>query len=445
MRIYLDSIGCRLNQSEVELMAGDFLRAGHTLVDTQTAFDMAVVNTCAVTAAAAADSRARIQQLRRQQPQAGIVVTGCWSTLEPAAARALTGVGWVIPNVEKGSIPARTAGAGSTSSLPDLRARIPGKRSRTRAIIKAQDGCDNRCAYCAKVIARGPARSLPVEDVVTCVRAACDSGVKEVVLTGVQLGSYGRGLTGGADLLSLIRAILDGTDVPRLRLSSLEPWGVRPGMLDLWKDNRMCPSLHLPLQSGCDATLRRMRRPITTALFSRLVDSARSAIPGLALSTDVIVGFPGETDVDADVSQAFVQGMGPAGWHVFTYAPRPGTTAARVPDFTPTATKRLRAQRMHKSLEAATQAFRASWIGHPLRVLWQRPVRLGTGGWRLTGLSDQGLVVQSISSVPLSNLFSLVIPERLEAGMLWCPDPAPCSGCPPAANGGSEAPLGRKG
>ena len=329
MKVYLDTIGCRLNQSEIESMARQFRAAGHEIVASADEADMAVVNTCTVTSQAAADSRGTIRRIARAGVDE-IIATGCWATLQPEKAAALPNVLRVVNNSQKETLVPETLNLPPESFDLEAIARepLPGLRQRTRAFIKVQDGCDNHCTFCITTVARGEGRSRPLADVIADVQSALDGGTKEIVLTGVHLGSWGQ--EWGKHLRELVKAILRETDTPRLRLSSLEPWDLDVDFFQLWEDERLCQHLHLPLQSGCDATLRRMARKTTAASFRDLVAAARQIMPDAAITTDVIAGFPGETDDEFAESLDFIKEMNFAGGHAFTYSPRPGTAAMRL-------------------------------------------------------------------------------------------------------------------
>nr|HID14294.1 MiaB/RimO family radical SAM methylthiotransferase [Anaerolineae bacterium] len=268
-----------------------------------------------------------------------------------------------------------------------------------RAFVKVQDGCDNHCTYCIVRLLRGPAHSRPVADVVAEVRAFVEAGCQEAVLTGVNLGSYGRDLGLANGLHALIVTLLAHTDLPRLRLSSLEPWDLDEAFFGLWENPRLCRQLHLPLQAGCDETLRRMGRRITTAEFARLVEVARAAIPDLAVTTDVIVGFPGETCAAFRASYDFVAGMEFARLHVFPYSPRPGTAAARLPDQVPRQVRRARACAMRELGAEQASRFRQRFVGREMAVLWEQ--RRHDGLW--TGLTDNYLRVVTRAEGNLCN------------------------------------------
>ena len=412
MKVYLDTVGCRLNQAEIERMAREFRAAGHTLVASPGEADLVVLNTCAVTQKAVADSR----QKARRAARAGageVVLTGCWATLEPQQAAALPRVARVVPNVAKDGLVAQVLGLPQEAFdlEPVAREPLPGARLRTRAFIKVQDGCDNRCTFCVTTIARGPGRSRPVADVLADVRAALRGGAQEVVLTGVHLGSWGQDFDPPRHLRHLVQAVLRETDVPRLRLSSLEPWDLDEDFFALWEDPRLARHLHLPLQSGCAATLRRMARKTTPEAFARLVETARRVIPDVAITTDVIVGFPGETEAEFEESLAFVREMAFAGGHVFTYSERPGTAAARMPNPVPHAVRKERNARMRAVLEASARRYRRRFVGQVLPVLWESTAALGPQGWTLTGMTDNYLRVRAVAP---ENLWNRLTPVRLE-------------------------------
>jgi threonylcarbamoyladenosine tRNA methylthiotransferase MtaB len=357
--VYLDTVGCRLNQAEIESMACEFRAAGHEVVATAGDADMAVVNTCTVTADAAAASRALIRRLT-VRGAGSIVATGCWATLRRSEALAMPGVLRVIPNAIKSTLVGAILGSEDVQAAPQIHARrpIPGARHRTRDFIKAQDGCDNHCTFCLTTIARGGGQSHPCPQVIAEVRSALRGGVKEIVLAGVHLGSWGAEL--GLHLKDLVHTILRETDIPRLRLSSLEPWDLDEDFFRLWEDRRMCRSLHLPLQSGCAATLRRMGRRTTPDSFRALVHVVRSQFPDVAITTDVIAGFPGETQDEFRTSLDIVREMEFAGGHAFTYSPMAGTAAVRMGGQVPLATRRQRTGLYLMLIQKSSEAFRAT-------------------------------------------------------------------------------------
>jgi threonylcarbamoyladenosine tRNA methylthiotransferase MtaB len=396
MRIYLDSIGCRLNQAEIERYARQFRAAGHTLVATPEEADLAVVNTCAVTAAAASDSRQKIRQMNRAG--AGeVVVTGCWSTLKPREAAALPGVSQVVTNAAKDSlVPHLLQISEEAFDLEPLeRQPVPGARLRTRAFIKVQDGCDNHCSFCVTTLARGAGRSLSIDTVVREILSACEGGAQEIVLTGVHLGSWGQDLSPGLHLRHLVRSILEHTPTPRLRLSSLEPWDLDEDFFGLWENQRLCRHLHLPLQSGSASVLERMARKVTPASFAALVQAARQAAPRIAITTDIIAGFPGESAAEFAETMEFVRAQEFAGGHVFTYSARQGTSAARMPDQVPVPVRKERSAALRQALAQAAASYQAGYIDQTLSVLWETATGVGPDGWTLSGLSDNYLRVHA--------------------------------------------------
>jgi threonylcarbamoyladenosine tRNA methylthiotransferase MtaB len=381
MHIYFASVGCRLNWSEIEILARQFTAAGCTVVSEPEQADMCVINTCAVTAQAERKTRHQVRTLHRQNPNAHIAVVGCYPTLRPQTSASFPGVAWVIPNAEKAQV-AEIVGATAqeigTSSLAVRQSPL-----RTRAFIKVQDGCDNHCTYCIIRSLRGPSRSRPAADITAEVRALVDeTGCQEAVLAGASLGAYGRdlGLPGG--LRTLVETVLAKTDLARVRLSSLEPWDIDQTFFELWRDPRLCRQIHLPLQAGCDATLRRMGRPITTERFAGLVEAAYAAIPDVAVTTDVLVGFPGEDEDAFCESYQFVERIGFAKLHVFPYSPRPGTPATKLPHQVPRQVRDERARRMRELGALQRRRFQNCFLGRELEVLWERELRDGHwAGW----------------------------------------------------------------
>jgi threonylcarbamoyladenosine tRNA methylthiotransferase MtaB len=402
MKIYLDTIGCRLNQSEIEYMARQFRAAGHEIVATADEADLAVVNTCTVTSQAAADSRGTIRRIARAGVEE-IVATGCWATLQPQKATALPNVLRVVKNPQKEVLVPKLLNlpVESFDLEPIAREPLPGLRQRTRAFIKVQDGCDNHCTFCITTIARGAGHSRPLADVIADVQSALDGGTKEVVLTGVHLGSWGQELD--AHLRDLVKAILAHTDTPRLRLSSLEPWDLDADFFSLWQDERLCQHLHLPLQSGCAATLKRMARKTTPASFRDLVAAARQIMPEAAITTDVIAGFPGETDQEFAESLAFIREMDFAGGHAFTYSPRPGTAAARLGGQVRHEIRKERNALLRETFEEGAKAYRQRFVGEETSVLWESVTQMDGQGWQMEGLTGNYLRVRAVAPEPRWN------------------------------------------
>lgn len=473
MRVFFTNLGCKLNQAENDRLARDFLAAGHQLAGSLGEADLHVVNSCTVTAAAARSSRQAARAAARGAPpgrRPRTVLTGCYATASPGEAAGLAGVDLVVPNGDKERLlgkvlgafaetpperPARPFGAyqlagepppgplpgvQATATVPPgpplpLPARLP--RGNTRALVKIEDGCDMRCSFCIIPSTRGRQRSRPPAEVVDEVRGLALAGYREIVITGVQISAYraargtpaapGDGEPSGrrSGLAGLVRELLaalpaGAPQAVRLRLTSIAPWELDGELLALWGDRRLCRHLHLSLQSGATATLRRMRRPYTAERYVRLVERVRAAIPGVAVTTDVIVGFPGETAAEFEESLATVAGLGFAKAHVFPFSPRPGTAAAELPDPVPSAEQRQRMARMMAVAERSEQEFRSAHLGRREVVLWERP-RQGMG----QGLTDNYIRVFSPEGAGLWNqLGEVELLGLAPGGMLGVPSPA---------------------
>tara|TARA_B100000586_G_scaffold140945_1_gene102093 strand:- start:991 stop:2295 length:1305 start_codon:yes stop_codon:yes gene_type:complete len=371
-----------LNIGEAEHLARVLAVSGHRIVGPGEAADLMVLNTCAVTHVAARKSRKLIRHWRRVNPTAAIIVTGCYAELSPDEVAAL-GADFVIGNQYKDELPSVLEEAGflnDTQVLPSpdafpiqSDAALGGNwNGRTRAFVKVQDGCDNRCTFCIVSVARGSSRSIAVGEIVAEIRDLVQAGYREAVLSGVHLGSYGHDQNSQEGLLGLVRSILHETTIARLRLSSLEPWDLRPEFFSLWEEEpRLLPHVHLPLQSGCDDTLRRMARRTDQTSFRTLVRQAREAVPELSITTDIIVGFPGESDMEFETSFSFVEEMKFSKLHVFRYSPREGTVAAMMPGQVLPRIVQERSNRM-QALGAVYEAdFKARFIGRTVPVLWE--------------------------------------------------------------------------
>ena len=412
MRIRLDSIGCRLNIGEIEAMARCLAARGHSIVSQGDAADLCILNTCTVTAIASKKSRAFIRQLRRRNPGARVIATGCLAELEPDSLAPL-GVDLVVGNDAKDALPEILADRGWLTQdgvEPDPPAA---SGARTRAFLKVQDGCDNRCTFCVVTIARGSGRSIRTDEILTEIRGLVALGYREVVLSGVHLGSYGHDLGQTRGLEHLVLAILAETEVPRLRLSSLEPWDLDPEFFRIFNDSRVLPHLHLPLQSGCDATLARMARKTTVRGFADLVDAARTVNPDIAVSTDVMVGFPGETDDEFATSIDTVASLGFSKLHVFRYSRREGTRAAAMPAQVPGPVATDRSARMHDLGARLASEFHHRFVGRKLDVLWEDAEEIGDQR-RWSGLT--GNYIRVLTETPVGvDLANTITPVELEA------------------------------
>ncbi len=400
MKVYFTFLGCKVNRSEQEAWERETVALGHELAPSPEEADYIVINTCTVTGTASHKSRQLIRRMHRLNPAAKIVVTGCHVEIAWEEVASIEGVSMVVRNSEKEFLPEILFGMRAPKAPP-----LPPSPGTTRAFVKVQDGCNNYCTYCIIRVARGRERSRPVQEVVEEVKRLVEIGYKEVVLTGIHLGGYGRDI--GTNLASLVRAVLEGTSVQRLRLSSIEPWDVTPGFFALWRDRRLCRHLHLPLQSGCDETLRRMGRRYTTAEYARLVEEARAQIPDLAVTTDVMVGFPGETWEEFWHSLEFIRKMQFARIHVFPYSPRPGTPAATMKGQVSGKIKREREKLVAEVGRESERAFQSRFLGRVMEVLWETPEKQGEL-FLCSGLTDNYIRVFALSSRPLSNIVTSV-------------------------------------
>ena len=415
MKVFFDTVGCRLNQAEIEHMAAQFRAAGHQVIDTSVGADLVVVNTCAVTASATSDSR----QKARQAHQAGanrIVLTGCWATLEPERARALPGVSDVISNLDKMNLPLHVLESEflDFDKEPIARQPLPGAHSHTRAFVKAQDGCDNFCTFCVTRVARGKGQSVPKEEVLQDILQAERGGVREVVLSGVHLGSWGKDVGQNETINDLLSYLLDHTRIERIRLSSIEPWDLDQDFFKLWKNPRLSPHLHLPLQSGSAGVLKRMARHTTPAAFGELVQMAREFIQAVSITTDIIVGFPGESEEEFVESLEFVRQMNFSGGHVFRYSVREGTAAAKLPERVNGKTARERAEKMHAVVKRSELNCLSESIGQEVKVLWEGSGKPNECGWTLHGLSEHYMKVEAQAEINRWNRIDTVQIETVK-------------------------------
>jgi threonylcarbamoyladenosine tRNA methylthiotransferase MtaB len=396
VRVFFSNLGCKLNQAELEALARGFAAAGHRVVSSLTEADLHVVNSCTVTHLAARDSRKVARRGRRLNPRLRTVLTGCHVAAVPDESAALAGVDLVVANNDKerlvervhAAFPEATA-AGTHDPVPVP--YVPLEFGNSRALVKIEDGCDMRCSFCVIPLTRGGQRSRPADEVVREVAALAASGSAEIVVTGVQISSYRDRQSG---LFELVSRLLRETDVPRLRLTSIAPWEFDARLLELFAGRRLCRHFHLSLQSGSDSTLRRMRRPYTSERFAHLVETIRDAVPGVAVTTDVIVGFPGESEREFEQSLAFCRRIGFARLHAFPFSPRPGTAAAGMPNQVPHVAKRERMAALLETARRDRRRFEHSQIGSLAEALWEDRRH---GCWR--GTTDNYLRVSAIGSL----------------------------------------------
>jgi threonylcarbamoyladenosine tRNA methylthiotransferase MtaB len=391
--IALDTVGCKLNQAESQLFARQFAKAGYRLVTADNGADVYILNTCTVTHVADGKCRRLLNQARRRNPDALVVAVGCYVERARQDLARLDGVDLVLDNSQKMNLVSRLEESGylsRPSAAPSANADF-----RTRAFVKVQDGCDNFCSFCIVPLVRGRERSVPVEHVLAELNERVADGDKEVVLTGTEIGAYNYknvGLTG------LLKRILAETEIARLRLSSLQPQEITPELIGLWSDERLCRHFHLSLQSGSDALLERMGRRYNAADYKRAVELIREAVPEAAITADVIVGFPGETEAEFQDSYNFAKKMRFARIHVFPYSPRPGTKAEAMPDRVEDRVKQERSRKMRALGRAGIRNFRRRFLGKTVTVLWEKQT---CGVW--SGLTDNYIRVFTKSDKDLTN------------------------------------------
>jgi threonylcarbamoyladenosine tRNA methylthiotransferase MtaB len=369
-KVAFKTLGCRLNQAESEQALEALGARGFDLAHAGEQPDVVVINTCTVTAESTASSRRLIRKTAEAHPGATVVVTGCYAVAEPEEVRAIPGVDLVVGNDHKDRLAELVTAVPAVRRLPLVMRPAPVERLRTRVAVRAQTGCDEWCTFCIIPRTRGPLRSYPEEQVVADVRRQVERGVREVVLTGVHLGKYGEDRGEREALARLVDRLTAIDGLLRLRLSSVLPVQVTPALVERVRDDpKVCRHLHVPLQAGDDEVLARMHRPYRVAEFLDRVEHAKTEVAGLGLSTDVIVGFPGETRAQFAATMAVVERVGFSKLHVFRYSQRPDTPAATMPDQVPVAEKKARAKELIALGNELRRRFHENHIGRPLEVL----------------------------------------------------------------------------
>ncbi len=410
--VALDTIGCKLNQAETELLARQLVEAGYQLVSPTSEADVYILNTCTVTHIADRKSRHRLRLAHRRNPNALVIATGCYADRAQQELARIAGVDLVVDNKQKPHLVrlvAESGGPGHPTPVPKRTRNNAGLR--TRAFIKVQDGCDSFCSYCIVPTVRGREKSLSADRIIAEVSQRVNDGCREVVLTGTRVGSY---TDDGVSLSGLLKRILAETNVARLRLSSLQPQEISPELIGLWHDTRLCRHLHLAVQSGSDRVLLRMRRRYSTGEYQQAVSLVRNAISEIAITTDIIAGFPGETDEEFEQSYDFCRQMAFARLHVFPYSPRSGTEAARMPQPVAERVKKQRTEQMLALARESAQSFGRKFLGRTTVVLWEKHSRDGI--W--SGLTDNYIKVYTRSDEDLTNkLLPVKLLEFREEGM----------------------------
>src|SRR6516225_86614 len=450
---YIEQFGCRATQADGAAIERQLRERGFHAEENRAAADVVILNTCTVTAAADTQARDAIRKIHAANPGSRIIVTGCYAQRAPEELAALPGVSFVVGNSHKPQIPwllnrmptgcelsSRLAFLpvemlGSAAAAPgDATAQIltgdvfeltdvlvapvlGGEGNHTRPTLKIQDGCNSRCSFCVIPFVRGRSRSLPAASVISELQRLADSGFREIVLSGINLGTYGRDLSPRVEFRELLRRILGETSVERLRISSIEPLDVSQDLISFFASTeRIAPHFHMPLQSGSDRILASMHRWYRAEHYARRVELIRERLPNAALGADVICGFPGETEVEHDATLRFIEERSFTYLHVFSYSSRPGTKAAAHPGHNPGEVIKRRARELRVLGEGKAAAFRHSQIGRRLRVLTlRRGANDGSGETR--ALAENYVPVKLFEELP-PNQFLTVVAARVDGNQL---------------------------
>lgn len=418
------TLGCKVNQFETESMEGLFKQSGYDIVPSTNAADVYVINTCSVTSFGDKKSRQLIRRVQRLNPKAVIAVTGCYSQAAPDEVKAIEGVRVVLGTSDRANIVNYVEQAMEEDGVIDkvddiMKARefedIPlyEMPARTRAFLKIQEGCTNFCSYCIIPYTRGPLRSRKLESIRSEAQKLLDHGFKEIVLTGIHLGAYGKDFKDGTSLYDAAKAVLELPGLRRLRLSSLESIELSPGLLDLIKNHpKFSHHLHLPLQAGSDEVLKKMNRHYNRDEFTSLIKNVKESVPGVAISTDVIVGFPGETEEMFAESLEYIKTLGFARMHVFPYSPRTGTPAAKMPDQVPEPVKKDRVHRLQALAQEMAEDFHSQYLDTVQEVLFE------TNNDGITdGLTDTYIRVYTDDEVETGELYKVRLEKLYKDGL----------------------------
>jgi threonylcarbamoyladenosine tRNA methylthiotransferase MtaB len=450
---YIEQFGCRATQADGAAIERQLREQGFRAEEHRAAADVVVLNTCTVTAAADTQARDAIRKIHAANPRSRIIVTGCYAQRAPEELAALPGVSFVVGNSHKPQIPALvnrlpvlgqvSPGAeflpverlGSTATAPEeataqiltgdvfgladvlVAPVLGGEGNHTRPTLKIQDGCNSRCSFCVIPFVRGRSRSLPAATVISELERLANSGFREIVLSGINLGTYGRDLSPRVDFLELLRRILGETSVERLRVSSIEPLDVSEDLIGLLASTeRIAPHFHMPLQSGSDRILAAMHRWYRAEHYARRVELVRERLPNAALGADVICGFPGETDAEHRATMRFIEERSFTYLHVFSYSSRPGTKAASLPGHIPGHVLKRRARELRALGEGKAEAFRRAQIGRRLRVLTLRR-DANNGSPETPALAENYVPVKLLETVP-ANQFVTVVAASFDGSQL---------------------------
>lgn len=422
-RFLICSLGCKVNQFDAASMSVALESVGLRRMGEGEFPSLIVVQTCTVTSATESQNRQLIRKLRADHPDAILVATGCQAEAFAESLQSMAEVDLVWGNSKKDALldrmvemlgvePARRVGEGILWGE-----EVAGLPGRTRAFLKVQDGCNGSCSYCIVPRARGPSRSRPLDSILRALERMENVGIKEVVLTGIHLGAYGRDLEPPSSLCELVNRVLHGCSIPRIRLSSIEPQELEEGIIQQMAENpRLCPHLHVPLQSGQDEILELMNRPYNTAFYMDRIQKAAGMIPHLTLGMDIIVGFPGEMRKHFNESLRFIESLPWTYLHVFPFSPRPGTRAEGMKPVVPPEEIRERANLLRKLSRERIHARMASCIGSTTEVLLEGPCK-GMKGW-MGGRTDSYLRVAVRAGEQLRNRMVRARLDGLSEGML---------------------------
>ncbi|WBY64853.1 MAG: (Dimethylallyl)adenosine tRNA methylthiotransferase MiaB [Thermocaproicibacter melissae] len=418
MKVSFITLGCKVNQYESQAMLADLLRAGFTACDDHAQSDLIVVNSCTVTAVSDRKVRQALRHARRENPNAVIVLTGCMPQAFPEVSESLTEADVVLGNSNRSALLSDVQKfLNSRQRVIDITPHgnkfesieVDNFYERTRAFVKIEDGCNRFCSYCIIPYARGRVRSKPLEDLKHELRQIAANGYREVVLTGINLSAYGQEL--GLSLCDAVEAACAQEGIERVRLGSLEPEQLGPEVIQrLSKQKKLCPQFHLSLQSGCAATLKRMNRHYTPDEYRTIVQNLRSVFPNAAITTDIMVGFPGETEEEFSESLAFEKEIGFAKVHVFIYSRRPGTPAAKAANQVPPQVGEERSKRMIAAAAETRHAFFEQQIAKVEPVLFERECEDGV----YEGYTENYTPVRASSKTNLSGKIRFVTIKKAE-------------------------------
>ncbi|MCX6012908.1 MAG: tRNA (N(6)-L-threonylcarbamoyladenosine(37)-C(2))-methylthiotransferase MtaB [Chloroflexi bacterium] len=392
IKVAINTLGCKLNQAESESIARKFAADGYQLVSLADKPDIYIVNTCSVTHIADRKSRHLLRMARRLNAGCFIIAAGCYATISPHELKKMNTVDLIVNNQDKEKLVEIVKNNGYQTNNNMYFAH----EYRTRAIVKVQDGCNRNCTYCIVPLTRGKETLVPLEQIIKEVQELVLKGYQEIVLSGSRLGA-------NEYLMELVSTILEETNIRRLRLSSLQPENISSLFLKLWENKRLCRHIHMPLQSGCDTILKRMKRDYSTEMYNDSIGLIREYIPDMSVTTDIIVGFPGETDNEFAQSLEFCKNMRFASIHVFPYSLRPDTVAAVFKNTVDPGTKRARTNQMLSLSKELSHIYRSKFIGQTREVLWE-----STNEGLLEGLSDNYIRVFSKTDELLKNKITLV-------------------------------------